>query len=79
MDVQDGSLNSSKVITENKNREENMGLVILGVSTEGSIEQCGFFSGTAWVWIPALFQRTNNLSVLQYFHKCKVDFIASTL
>ena len=47
MDVQDGSLNSSKVVTGNINQEENMALVILGVSTEGSIEQCGFFSGTA--------------------------------
>lgn len=31
MDVQDGSLNSSRVVTENKNREEKMDLVILGV------------------------------------------------
>ena len=78
MDVQDGSLNSSKFVSENKNREENVDLVTLGVSTEGGIEQHGFFSGTAWVWIPALFQRTNNLWVLQCFHKCKVDIVAST-
>ena len=31
MDVQDGSLNSSRVVTENKNQEEKMDLVILGV------------------------------------------------
>ena len=47
MDVQDGSLNSSKFVSENKNREENVDLVTLGVSTEGGIEQHGFFSGTA--------------------------------
>ena len=34
MDVQDGSLNSSKFVSENKNREENVDLVTLGVSTE---------------------------------------------
>ena len=47
MGVQDGSLNSSKFVTKNKNREKNVDLVILGVSTEGGIEQHGFFSGTA--------------------------------
>ena len=55
-----------------------MDLVILGASTEGSVEQLGFCPGTAWVWIPAFFQRTNNLSALQYFYKCKVNIIAST-